>query len=372
MQRCTLLALSAMVFAATAARAIAQSVTGIPTDELGDAYRVLGRTGTPLGTMVTLHGVVRRGGRDIDDFREPVLQVQKINGRASQECIEVPIRPQGTGFGEPHYVLNLDAPQPPKPDLERSLPRLEFGRTYEFRGYETGGFVGAPDEAAYDGGVCRQSRGFYFASEFVVAKGKRIPPIAFSPADFLGRKALVHGTARNRDGRAWLAGPGWEIEVVRGDVWSGSILGARVAVTGAIYKESSGPALQIREYRVRRDGLREQIGRHVELRGEVKDSNSFWFLFYGSRDVLVENMDRLVAAHSLDYGSAVEVRGILRKERLPNQISSGPPKEQFIVREASCAPVNDLLPIERLEEPCPWSIGAGQWRTCRSSLPALR
>ena len=98
----------------------------------------------------------------------------------------------------------------------------------------------------------------------------------------------------------------------------------------------------------------------MELRGEVKDSNSFWFLFYGSRDVLVENMDRLVAAHSLDYGSAVEVRGILRKERLPNQISSGPPNEQFIVREASCVPVNDLLPIERLEEPCPWSIGAGQ------------
>ena len=206
MQRCTLLVLSAMVFAATAARAIAQSVTGIPMDELGDAYRVLGRTGTPLGTMVTLHGVVRRGGRDIDDVREPVLQVQKINGRASQESIEVPIRPQGTGFGEPHYVLNLDAPQPPKPDLERSLPRLEFGRTYEFRGYETGGFVGAPDEAAYDGGVCRQSRGFYFASEFVVAKGKRVPPIAFSPADFwAGKRLSMERPATATGGRGWPA-----------------------------------------------------------------------------------------------------------------------------------------------------------------------
>ena len=58
----------------------------------------------------------------------------------------------------------------------------------------------------------------------------------------------------------------------------------------------------------------------VELRGEARDSNTCWFLWFHCQDILVENMDRLVAAHSLGYGSLVEIRGILRKERLRDEI----------------------------------------------------
>ena len=153
---------------------------------IGKTCRVLGRTGQPLGVMATLRGVVVRGNRFMGDPDKPILQVQTINGRASQECIELPLRPYSSGFGEPFFPANLDVPLPPKPDPERSLPRLEYGQTYEFRGYETGSFAGEPDEAAWDGGMAKQRAGFYFTSEFVVVKGKKVPPEKPAPSSTLG------------------------------------------------------------------------------------------------------------------------------------------------------------------------------------------
>jgi hypothetical protein len=88
--------------------------------------------------------------------------------------IEVPVRPYATNFGEPYYILDTNSPQFSRLDPNRSLPKLEYGQTYEFRGYETGEFVGAPNEAAWDGGVFRQDAGFCFESEFVVVKGKKL------------------------------------------------------------------------------------------------------------------------------------------------------------------------------------------------------
>jgi hypothetical protein len=350
-------ALAACVIAAAAA-AVAQKVTTIPMDAMGITYRVRGRTGEPLGRMVTLHGVVVRGNRFKGDWSEPVLLVQRINGHATQDCIEVPIRPYATDFGKPYFVANLEGPD--GPDAERSLPRLEYGRTYEFRGFETGGFVGDPDEAALDGGVCKQRAGFYFTSEFVVVKGKNSPRIVFSPPDFLGRKALVHGRASNHGGKAWLADNGWQVEVLSGGAWPESMLNARVAVTGVIGKEPGAKFPHIKDCRVRRDHLEDQIGRCVELRGEAIEFNSHWYLRYNYQDVLVENMKGLAAANSLTLRSPVEIRGVLRRERLRDELSSIDNtvlREQYIVRQAVCVPVDDLLPIERREEPCPWSIG---------------
>ena len=197
-----------------------------------------------------------------------------------------------------------------------------------------------------------------------MAKGKKIPPIVFSPADFLGQKVIVHGRASNRDGRAWLTGPGWEIEVLRGDVWSDGILGAQVALAGVICKDPHAARLQIKQYRVRRDGLEGQVNRHVELRGRALDQGGRWFLEleYNWQNVLVENMNRLVAAHAIPFGATVEVRGVLRKEQHRDEIDNpncAKMKEQYIVREASYTVVDDFLPIERVQEPCPWSIGAG-------------
>jgi hypothetical protein len=327
-------------------------------DAIGVAFRVLGCTGKGLGEMVTLQGVVVEGGRFKGDYSKPILQVQKIDGRASQECIEVPIRPYATDFGKPYYVADLERPR--KPDPERSLPQLEYGQTYDFRGYETGGFAGDTDEASSDGGVAKQRKGFYFTSEFVVVKGKKVPPITFAPADFLGQKVLLHGRAENNDGRAWLKGPGWEIEVLRGDVWSESVLGARIVVTGVVGREPGAQPLYIKECRVRRDHLEGQTDRRVELRGEARDMGGRWFLYCNGQNVLVENMDHLVAAGKFGFREVIEVRGVLRRERLRDEIfkpNSAELKDQYIVREAACSPTDDVLPIERVDEPCPWSVG---------------
>ena len=162
MQRHISLALASIVFAATTVNTSGQNVTKVPMAEIGQSYRVLGRTGKPLGSMVTLKGVVREGRQFKDDFDKPVLQVQEIDGRAGQDCIEVPIRPYFTGFGEPHYSNYLDGTQPAKAIPEWSLPRLEFGRTYEFRGYETGGFEGNPSQVLAEGGPLIQRRGLPF------------------------------------------------------------------------------------------------------------------------------------------------------------------------------------------------------------------
>ena len=180
------LLLTVVVIAVTAAETHARDVITIPMAAIGQSCRILGRTGQPLGTMATLRGVVVRGNRFMGDPDKPILQVQTINGRASQECIELPLRPYSSGFGEPFFPANLNVPLPPKPDPERSLPRLEYGQTYEFRGFETGGFAGKPDEAAWDGGMAKQRAGFYFTSEFVVVKGKKVPPGKPAPSPTLG------------------------------------------------------------------------------------------------------------------------------------------------------------------------------------------
>lgn len=360
MQTHKVLALAVLAFVASAANTNAQKTTGIPMAKIGSTYQVLGRTGEPLGIMVTLHGVVIEGHRFKGDVDKPILQVQKINGRTSQQCIEIPIQPYATDFGKPYFVLDLDAPWPPTPDPERSLPQLEFGKTYEFRGYETGGFVGDPDEASSDGGIGKQSRGFYFTSHFVVVKGKKVQPIVFSPADFLDRKALVHGRAANHDGKAWLTGEGWQVEVLQNGVWPESLVNARVAVTGVLGKEPNAKLPHIKACRVGRDHLKDQINQHVEFRGEARELNSRWFMRHNGREILVEDMDRLAATHKLDLRTPIEVRGILRKERINNRVfgyEDEQPKEQYIVREASCTSVDDLLPIERFGEPCPWSVG---------------
>jgi hypothetical protein len=329
-------------------------------DALGGACRVVGRTGVPLGAIVALDGIVVLGGRFQVDPTQPFLQVQKINGRATQACIEIALRPYFTAFGEPRYSSDLDGPDAGKPIPEVSLPRLEFGKTYQFRGYESGGFSGEPAGLMLEGGGINQSPGFCFRSEFVVVRGKKVPPITFAPADFLGQKVLLHGRAENKDGRAWLKGPGWEIEVLRGDVWSESMLNARVLITGVVGRDPGGKATYIRPCRARRDRLEDQVGRRVDLRGEAIEFNWRWCLRHNGQDILVENMDRLAKASSLDLHMPVEVRGVLRKEMLRDEVFGGkndPPKERYIVREATCTPVDDLLPIERVEEPCPWSIG---------------
>ncbi len=162
----------------------AEEISTIPMSSLGVTCRVIGMTGKPLGTMVTLRGIAVSESRSKGDPTAPKVQVLRVDGCAARTRVEIPVRPHSTGFGEPYYVPEVFELGHAKPDPERSLPRIEAGETYELWGYEAGRFVGAPKAADDDGGICRQTAGFYFTSEFVVVKCKKVSRAVATP----GRK----------------------------------------------------------------------------------------------------------------------------------------------------------------------------------------
>ena len=183
--------------------------------------------------------------------------------------------------------------------------------------------------------------------------------IVFSPADFVGQGVLIHGKAVDQDGKAWLAGAGWQIEIMRGAAWPEALRGARVAVTGVIRNGQSGQ-LQIVPRRVGRDNFAGQLNQRVEVRGILRECNDGWYLSHSGGPLLVENLHVQALQDANNIGAAVEVRGILRKERLRDMLmddEDAEPKDRYILRDAQCSAVGDLLPIERVKEPCPWSIG---------------
>lgn len=97
--------------------------TDIPLKDMGSKFRVTGRFGKPLGEVVTLYGVIVRGKDKIDSGRN--LQIQSVDGRPFDGDVRVPV----TGIGG-----TVD---------ENSL---EYGKTYELIGFETGKFEGVPEE----------------------------------------------------------------------------------------------------------------------------------------------------------------------------------------------------------------------------------
>src|SRR5262249_25426865 len=114
------------------------------------------------------------------------------------------------------------------------LPTLAMGNSYEFEGYETGGFVGIPDDAYWRAGEALQTCGHYFSTRFVAYKGRPIPPIQFTPADFMGRRALLEGRASSESKRACIAGTGWLLVVDPNQAWPTDMDGKRVEGIGVV------------------------------------------------------------------------------------------------------------------------------------------
>lgn len=338
------------------AEANTQNIIDVPIAAVGTTCRALGRIGETSGHMVTLEGVAVRGERFPGDPKGPIFQVQKIQERASQACIEIPVRPYRSDFGEPYYSSNLDNPDSEKPAAELSLPRLEFGQTYKFRGFETGGFVGDAIDAAHDREATKQHTGLCFASAFVVLKGKKIAPIVFTPADFLGQMVLIHGRTVKHDAKVWLTGRGWELEVPRNSGWLTSTTDASFTVAGMIFKGSDANFLSIDVHRVQFDDLDREGNGHIQLHGRARSRDGHWLFNCNGQNILVENMDRLVAATSIGPDTLIDVSGVFCKEPIRGETAAGK-SQQYTMREASCRVAADVLPIERVAEPCLWSIG---------------
>jgi hypothetical protein len=128
----------------------------VPFEKVGSEFLILGKTHQPLGELVTLKGVVVEG--DTKGYEDGLnIKVQRINGKETQEKVQIRLRPYlGSTYDE--KVTNS----------------LKPGQSYELRGYEEMDCVGIPDKAYKEAGITAQTRSFYYRVTFVVVKAKVI------------------------------------------------------------------------------------------------------------------------------------------------------------------------------------------------------
>ena len=151
-------------------------------------YVLLGRTHEPVGNPVTVQGIAVKPGEPKNrEYDGPRMKVRRINGRPTQEDIELNLKPFRTGFGEPYYVISGDTGNgltdhlKRELDPERSLPKLQYGKAYEFVGYETVRFAHIPIEALAEPRLPYPQTGDGENVEFIVFKGKQLNPLVLTP-----------------------------------------------------------------------------------------------------------------------------------------------------------------------------------------------
>ena len=228
----------------------------IPISGESSKFRLIGKLNEPLGTVVTVQGIVVEG-----PFKGyeggPNLRVQRINGKATQEHIQIRLAPYFDDFGE-------------EGEDGKSLPRLSFGKSYEFEGYETGGFVGVPSKAYQRANRMIQTSGHYFCHQLKVYHGKQIDPIVWSPANFVDRSALIAGRAMNEEKAAVITGKDWKLLVNHKIPWTAEYLGKEVEAYGFIRKSTEGRCYNRSEENQSgssRRPTRQEKSRFVELPG---------------------------------------------------------------------------------------------------------
>lgn len=308
----------------------------VPVSKLGDKFRLVGKLGVELGEVVTVQGFVVDGPSKGYEGG-PNLRVQRINGKATQQDIQIRLIPYFTDFGKE----GVDG---------KDLPKLKNGTTYEMEGYETGRFVGIPGEAYKKAGIVLQTAGHHFLTYLTVYKVNAIDPIVWSPADFVDREALIEGKAVSRDKRAYIDGDGWKLLTDPVAAWPKEFEGKTVEGLGTVKKADSG------EYKLEKGvtrlvRLEDQLGRSVELRGIAWSSP--WHFVYRGTDLYVEDMEKLPGWKGM-HGKPVVITGTLDEADMPdinwhNRDSNPPKKKYFIVRKAGWKPLDALLAPERAE-----------------------
>jgi hypothetical protein len=319
----------------------------IPVEQLGKAYQLVGKLHAPLGEIVHVEGIVVEG--PFKGFEGgPNLRAQRIQGQATQQDIQIPLRPYFTDWGKEAYGGG-----------HQSLPKLEMGKTYEMEGYETGGYVSVPGKAYANAGFAIQTTGEYFRTELVVYEAKVIEPLRFTPADFEGRRALMQGTAHTRDRQSVMEGDGWSVLVVPKAAWPEHVEGKLIETYGSCSPDASLNRLDVKQKQFALvDGtwrlvrLEDQLARTVALRGRARSLNGVWWFHYRGTDIYVENMADLPGWTSDNHWRPMIIRGMLDKAKLPrlDQVSlklDRDLKEYYIVRNASWEPLPELLGVER-------------------------
>jgi hypothetical protein len=300
----------------------------VPVSKLDTESRPIGQFGQPLGKVVTVQGVIVKGFSK-SDVGKYLIRVQRINGRATQEHIEIRLEPFGFGL---------------------DVPELEFGKTYELKGYETGAFVGIPREVMEiitGGGKTMgiAAPDFHFRNHFEVLQAEKIKPIRLSPADFVDREALFDGRAVSDDKRAYIAGDGWRLLVDANAPWPKDVAGKTVEGHGTIRKTDERITYRLEKGVTRLVRLEDQLGRKVTLRGRAWSWNGHQLLAYRGSGLYVENM-KDPSGRTPDYDEPVVVEGVLDEAMLPDLKSEGDLKKYFIVRKPTWKKLDALLSPE--------------------------
>ena len=314
-------------------------VQDVPLPKLESEYRIIPRLREPLGSVVTVQGVVVEGSsKGYEDG--PNLRVQRINGRPIQDDIQIRIAPYYTDFGKPAVGKG------------QRLPRLAFGKTYEFEGYETGEFVGVPREAFKRAGVPLATSEFYFSHVYKVYKGKKIEAILLSPSEFVDREALIEGRAVSRDNKAYLVGENWQLLVNPESNWPKQVEEKTIEGLGIIRKTENPKIFRLEKGTTRLVKLQDQLGQTVELRGTAWSMNGEWWFNYRGIDMYVEGMKELPKWSSDLHGLPVLITGVLDQAMLPaiDQITLKEDRDlrkYFIVRKPSWKSIGGLTSAER-------------------------
>lgn len=331
---CTLLTILLLVVRSAPG---ADDAISVPAAELGRGYQLIGKLHEALGKVVRVQGHVVEG--NAKGFATgPHLLVQRINGRATQEHIE---------------LLLVDETHAAKPDALTNV-KPEIGKTYELEGYESGGFVGDPDL----GERWRQSPLHHFLLNFGYVRGKQIAAIDFTPQDFVGQRALLQGTARDQDGKAVMDGSAWQVIVNSNAPWPKGIAGKKVETLGMYNgpkREASdsrtSPVFSLIDGTARPVALEDQLGEKVELRGMATSLNGVWWFEFRDIDMYVENLENLPGFSEDHRAKPIVVRGVLDRAKLPrlDQVSVKADRNlrnYFIIRQATWAPTSALLAPE--------------------------
>lgn len=300
-----------------------------------------GELGVEYGELVTLEGIVVEGQSKGHDGGLNLL-VQKIEDSTIQSKIQIPIEPFFHDFGT------------------SGMPSIKAGKSYSLRVYETGSFVGRPRKARLETGIGMQTTGFYFHNELNVLSATEIKPIEYSPVDFIGRKGLFVGKAKNIKNKAYIVDRNWRIQLPNASKWSSKELRKDVEIYGEVIPTDQKDVFQINNTAPRLVHLKDQIGRAVKLRGTAWSMNGFWWFNYRGTEMYVEDMDELPEWWLVEnHGRTIEISGTLEKEKLPriDQITLKRDRDvklQFIVKNASWKPIDGLLVPEIIDELLKW------------------
>lgn len=295
----------------------------------------VGELGKPLGSFLTVRGIVVEGpAKGYEDG--PNLIVHMINDSATQVPIQIPLSPYLNEFGK------------------GTMPAIKAGNSYRLRVYETGEFLGSPDGAFKEAGVVIQTTGFYFKNRLIVLAGEKTDPLTWHPGQFEGREALLAGIAENENDTACIRGASWKLRLVNIPKWTAFEIGKQAEVFGTIQGTPAANLFYVLQGRPRLIRLEDQLGKKVSLRGMAISLNQYWWFNYRGIDVYVEKLEKLPGWSGENHFMPMEITGILDQEKLPrlDQISlkeNRDLKMYFIVRNATWAPVNELLEPELVD-----------------------